>query len=423
MQIVRLEAENVKRLHAVAIDADGSVVVGGDNEQGKSSVLDAIMYALAGGRSIPARPVHDGADGARVEVTLDNGMVIRREWKGADDKAGRLVVTTADGLKGSQAILDALAGDLTFDPLAFDRMKPAEQAAALSRITGLDVSDIDAEAKRVYDERTEIGRDGKAARGHYDSLPDYPGAEPVDVSDLLRQQEAARESERKADEAGRAMIDAQRAVVDADEDVTEAETQIEKWTKALAERKAIVEEKVLERKAATDNADKARAAIIDAAPIAEAIRTAGEANAKVAANATKAKAAANLEALRVEYDKRSDRLATLAAEKQARIASAAMPVEGMGLTSDGVTIGGIPWEQCSSAQRLEASVAMGFAANPKLRVILVRDGSLLDAPHLARILDLAKQHDGQVWIERVSKGAECSVIIEDGRVAAERSPK
>ena len=99
------------------------------------------------------------------------------------------------------------------------------------------------------------------------------------------------------------------------------------------------------------------------------------------------------------------------------MAEADFPIPGLAFDADGVTFNGIPFAQCSSAERLRVSVAMGIALNPKLKVLLIRDGSLLDDNNLAMIAEAAKEADAQVWIERVSKGEECSVIIEDGEVA------
>lgn len=76
----------------------------------------------------------------------------------------------------------------------------------------------------------------------------------------------------------------------------------------------------------------------------------------------------------------------------------------------------IPLDQCSSAERLRVSVSIGLAMNPKLKVLLIRDGSLLDEDNLQMIATMAEKADAQVWIERVGDGEECSVVIEDGQV-------
>ena len=87
----------------------------------------------------------------------------------------------------------------------------------------------------------------------------------------------------------------------------------------------------------------------------------------------------------------------------------------MGVDGDlQVTLDGLPFNQASSAQQLRCSVAMGLAFNPKLRVMVIEDGSLLDEDSLAILSEMADEADAQVWIERVSEGEECTVIIEDG---------
>ena len=72
-----------------------------------------------------------------------------------------------------------------------------------------------------------------------------------------------------------------------------------------------------------------------------------------------------------------------------------------------------------SCERLKVSVAMGLAMNPELKILLIRDGSLLDAKSKATIAAMAAEAGGQLWVECVSKDAECQIIIEDGMVMAD----
>jgi hypothetical protein len=91
-------------------------------------------------------------------------------------------------------------------------------------------------------------------------------------------------------------------------------------------------------------------------------------------------------------------------------------VDGLSFDDSGVLLNGLPFSQASQAEQLRVSVAMGFAQNPELKVLLVRDGSLLDGNSLNLLDQMARDHDGQVWIERVGEGDQCAVIIEDGVV-------
>src|SRR4030042_253729 len=115
MRIIRLESENIKRLSAVAIEPSGSlVVIGGKNEAGKSSFLDSIQYALAGGDSLPAMPIRRGEKKARVVADLGD-IIVTRFFTAT---GSRLEVQNKEGavFKSPQAILDRMTGKLSFDP-------------------------------------------------------------------------------------------------------------------------------------------------------------------------------------------------------------------------------------------------------------------------------------------------------------------
>jgi hypothetical protein len=103
-------------------------------------------------------------------------------------------------------------------------------------------------------------------------------------------------------------------------------------------------------------------------------------------------------------------------DKADMLARAEMPIQGLAFDDSGVTYNGKPFCQCSSAEQLKVSVAMGIALAPELKIMLIRDGSLLDADSLKIVRDMAEASGSQVWMERVSEGEEVSVIIEDGSV-------
>ena len=105
--------------------------------------------------------------------------------------------------------------------------------------------------------------------------------------------------------------------------------------------------------------------------------------------------------------------------KQSTMAATEFPIDGLGMDEDGVVYDELPFAQASSAEALRVSVAIGLAMNPKLKVLLIRDGSLLDEDNLRLVAEMAEKHEAQVWIERVGQGEECSVIIEDGRITEE----
>lgn len=197
MNIRRLSIRNFKRLTGldIVVDADGLIVIGGNNAQGKSSVLDGIAFLLGGPKFRPTEPLHRGADKGEIVVEFDGGITVKRTMN--DKGGGSLRIATSDGMspRKPQAWLDERLGALTFDPLAFMRLSAKEQAKAMRDLTGCDTTELDAARKAAYNERRDIGRDGKRAAAHADQMPHYPDVKPVDVAALLAEQA---EAERKA---------------------------------------------------------------------------------------------------------------------------------------------------------------------------------------------------------------------------------
>lgn len=404
MRVVRLEAENVKRLRAVEIAPDGNVVVvAGKNGQGKTSVLDAIWLALGGGQAVrdtnTTRPIRDGADMA--QVTLDLGdLKVTRRWAG---EKTTLKVESADGARfGSpQQMLDGLVGRLSFDPLAFAQQDEKTQLATLLSLVELpfDLAKLDGQRRALYEDRTIVGRELRTLEGHLAGLPDVDGdvpAEEVSIADLMAQISAG-----------------QRAVAN---------------DMATRVRYAEAQEKVAEARrifaAAKAELDAAQQAVeaLPELPDVDAIQARAESveatNEKVRAKAERAKVEHALEVKRGEYDAHTDKIAQLDAETANAVAAAQMPIDGLGFTDDGVTYRGVPFKQASAAEQLRVSIAMAMALNPQIRVVRITDGSLLDSDNLALIEEMAADRDFQVWIERVDETGRVGVLIEDGSVVA-----
>ena len=62
------------------------------------------------------------------------------------------------------------------------------------------------------------------------------------------------------------------------------------------------------------------------------------------------------------------------------------------------------------------SFHMAVAANPTLRMMQIRNGSLLDKRRKAKLEQLAEEKDMQVFLEVVDTDQPCAVVIEDGHV-------
>lgn len=395
MKIVRLTAENVKRLKAVEITPDGNVqVITGRNAQGKTSVLDAIWLALGGGSASKStvKPIRNGEDHASVRLDLGD-LVVTRTWTG--DKTA-LTVTAADGARytSPQGILDALVGRLSFDPLEFTRLSARDQVTALLDLVNLDVDLDDLAHKRqaAYDQRTEIGRQGKA-------LGDVPELHPG----LPEQEQSAS-----------AIITELRAAEDANRDLSIAEISRGNLTGRIAELERELSTARGSLKAAESTL--AKHPLIDTAEIEARLAGVEKSNVLIRENVDRVRRVGERDRLRGDYDRFTATLDGLDKTRTDALAAATFPVDGLGFDDDGVTYQGVPFSQASSAEQISVSLAMAMALNPKLRVIRILDGSLLDADNLALIAEMAKDNDFQVWIERVSDTSGVGVVIEDGSV-------
>lgn len=421
-KIISLSSENVKRLHAVEITPKGNVVViGGRNGQGKSSVLDSIQYALGGDPDV-SMPVRKGEEKARVIVDLGD-IVVRRTFTATGGTS--LIVTDADGKKQAtpQSILDRLVGRLTFDPLEFSRQKPQQQAETLRRLVGLDFAEQDKERARLYEERTAVNREVKNFEARIAGLPKHDApAEEVNVASIMEEQRQAVEKNAAGSALKQAAEQANRDLVAAGDLCTSCERQIDELERKLEAARAQLAKAKEARSAASVALDAANKAAAEATfiPIDQftgKLATAEETNRKVRANKARADLVLQLRQKQVDSEELTDKIDRIDAEKRKAIQAAKFPVPGLAFdVAGGVTFGGIPLDQASAAEQLRVSVAVGLALNPKLKVLLIRDGSLLDSDSLALVATMAAEADAQVWIERVGADEATSVIIEDGRV-------
>ena len=401
MKIIQLTASNVKRLKAVEITPDGTLqIVGGRNAQGKSSVLDAIWLALGGGKAgkETTLPIRDGE--SKASVTLDLGdLVVTRSWT---QKGTTLKVTSKDGaVYGSpQKMLDELVGRLSFDPLEFTRLSAREQRDALLDLVDLDV-DVDAldrERAEVFAQRTEVGRQGKAI-----------GDVQVDESLPVEEQSAGAiiQQIREAE-------DHNREVQSYREQHSTAEWQCDQIAAQIRE----LQDRLQRMEEDRDAAHKYLLANSphDTTLLEAKLATVEETNDQIRANNAARKQAERKADMRQDYEILTKKLAELDEQKAQALASATFPVEGLGFDEHGVTFQGVPFSQASSAEQIRVSLAMAMALNPKLRVLRIKDGSLLDEDTLAAIREQVAGNDFQLWLERVGDADEGAVIIEDGAV-------
>jgi hypothetical protein len=431
LRIVKLVAENFKRLVAVEITPDGNIVeIAGPNEAGKSSIMDVISTALGGEAEVPAMPIRKGESEAVLKVDLGE-ITVTKTFKLRKD--GKTFITTlrvenSDGFKASspQTVIDGLRGKYTFDPFEFDRLKMRDKFEALKALVpGVDFDAIAKADDADRKERTDINRDVKALASQLEAIviPVDAPTEKVDESALV-------------DEI--ASVGAFNAEIERRAERREAtDLQARQWRTAAQSRR----DEAADWRAKADKLDReAEATDAKAAELEEKLKAADplpepKDAAEVKARLDAAKAANALVDRRSQRGGLQERHAMLMAksneltaaitkrqtDKLAAIAAAKLPVDGLGFGQDSkgddiVTLNEIPLDQCSAAQRLRTSIAIAMAANPRLRVLRINEGSLLDKKGMQILAEMCEGRGYQAWVEVVSDEPKAGFFVEEGRI-------
>jgi hypothetical protein len=405
----------------------GLIIIPGKNGVGTSALIVPIEDAIKGGAG-DSKPVRRGEEKSR--NTLELGDKPPAEFTVTRTRTANgnmtLLVKDKDGNKqeSPQALLDKLYGALSFDPLHFVSQKPQERAETLRTLLGLAFKTEDAEIDKLFNERTIVNREVKAIEARAKVLTEYPDmpAEEQSAAAILDEQGKAmkinadnnvkrREVRNQTD--GLAIVEEkvktwQATVKRLYEELKGAQLGLAEAEAEVARKKEVVATKVKESEALKD---------IDTTVFVGQLREIEATNAKVRSNKAKAELRTQYKAKSKNADELSTKIEGLEKQKRKRIAEAKFPVDGLSLsdTTKEVLFNGIPFDQASTAEQLKVSVAMGLAMNPRLRVLLIRQGNDLDSDNLKLLGEMAEKADAQVWCERVETGG-ATVIIEDGHI-------
>lgn len=441
MRISSVSISSFKRVDQVRIspDADRTIVLlGGKNRAGKSSTLDALTAAFGGKSAVPPDPVRHGADEAEIVVELDGGALTVRRVIQADGETALEVRDQLGKVRAPQAVLDKLVGARFLDPLQFLGMSPKDQRAQLMRVIGEAerIAELDAKRDRAFSRRTEVGRDLTRAQAELDRLPaDAGDVAEVPLYVLLARRDAAVQARAAVDRQQDLMIGAERRVEAVTAQLEAVTNRIAQLEAELVQARALqqthqtqLEARKEEARAATQAVGAARAAAPPAEAIAaidrqitEATTRNREAAERRAAAARRAQVVLEVEQLGAEREKLTSVLAAIDERKAAILATAPLPVEGLGLAADHITLGGVPLAQASSAERFRVALALAMAASPGLDDVWIRDAAVLDDDAVAAVAELAERAGKRVWLERVGTRDAGAIVISEGRVVETRS--
>lgn len=426
--IINLEVENIKRLKAVRFTPKGStVVISGKNDQGKSSVLDAIDFAFSDGRGICEEPIRHGEKRGRVFLKLSeelNGIcTIEKKFLPSGIV---LEIKNADGVpqRSPQALLDAVKTNITFDPLSFVRMRAPDQMELLRKLVGLDFTELNKVRKETFDERTVRNRELESAKSKLGSLTFNPSLpkEPVSAVDIAQKLGDAKSA--NANNAGRrsAVKRQQQVAFDLTEDIRASDVKLASLLKMVEDTKAQIKTKSAAHLEANIEADRMTKELeviqdLDVTTLQTEFDNIHRTNAAIESNKQYAIAQDNLAMLEGVIKGLTSKITELDSDKAAQIEFAQFPMPGLSFDEDrGVLLNGVPFNQGSQARQLQASVAIGLALNPRVKVILIRDGSLMDEDSLKQVSEQAEKANAQIWLEIVNSKDPSAIVIEDGEV-------
>lgn len=413
--ITALEAENVKRIKAVALTPapTGLTLVGGNNNQGKTSVLDALAWALGGDRFRPDAAVRDGAMApAHLKVTLSNGVIVERKGKNS-----ALTVTDPTGQRSGQQLLNAFIEPLALDLPRFMEASDREKADILLKIIGIgtELHTRDLEIKSLYDKRTFTGQLAQQKKHFAEELIYYPDApeEPVSASDLIRQQQEilARngENQRKRNRLAQFtdLFERQKKVV------ADLEFQLSTEKQRLTTMQADVK---IAQTSAADLQDGSTA------ELEASIQNIEETNQKVRANLEKARAEDEAARYASDYDKLTEAITQKRADRMALLNGADLPLPELSVEDGVLTYKGKHWRDMSGSDQLRVATAIIRRLNPDCGFVLLDKLEQMDMTTLTEFGRWLESEGLQAIATRVSTGSECQIIIEDGMVKGAELP-
>lgn len=416
VKITALEAENVKRIKAVALTPSptGLTLVGGNNNQGKTSVLDALAWALGGDRFRPDAAQRDGAVApAHLKVTLSNGVIVERKGKNST-----LTVTDPTGRRSGQQLLNAFIEPLALDLPRFMEASDKEKADILLRIIGIgaELHTRDMEIKALYDKRTFTGQLAAQKKHFAEELISYPEApdEPVSASDLIRQQQdiLARngENQRKRNQLDK-LIDEKNqlnfTLRDLDEKIEDLKEEYEQTQAKFTD----LEKQIFQaRKSAAQLQDESTA------ELEASIRDIEDTNRKVRANLEKSRAEDEAVQYDSEYKRLTEQIAQKRADRMALLNGADLPLRGLSVEDGALTYKGKHWRDMSGSDQLRVAAAIVRRLNPDCGFVLLDKLEQMDMTTLQEFSAWLEAEGLQAIATRVSTGSECQIIIEDGMV-------
>ncbi len=423
VRIACLQFENLKRVQAVQIvcEPNGLTLIGGRNGQGKTSVLDGIVWTLGGDRFRPSDPNHDGHEAA-THIELSNGITVERKGKN-----GALKVMGPDG-QGGQTLLNQFVNTFALNLPKFMQATGTEKARMLlDAFPGLgeELDKLNDEVKRIYDERRSIGQIAERKQKHADDLPHIAGVpdEPLSGQSMAKRMQEALSHNARNDALRRDAAQAQENAEGCAHRVRMTGKRVEELKAALEDAEAEHSKALLDAKraAASVEAAKATAAELedqDTSAIERELAEIEATNAKIRQNQVKAAAAQEAADLQEQYEAMTVELDMARSKRIKLLGSVQMPLDGLSIDEEGeLLLNDQRWDGMSGSEQLRVAAAICAAVKPECGFVLLDRLEAMDLETLSEFGEWLSERGLQGIGTRVSTGEECSILIENGMVA------
>lgn len=420
MQITKIYAENILKLQAVHIAPNSPVIeIKGENASGKSSLLDAILIGLKGKKFSPPEPVKHGEKKGKIVIDMDGdvskGIPAFTITSKVTNNKIETIIEPSELLNGEtpRQFLDKLLGAISFDPWEFVGKDSAKQKQILLELIGVDIDGIDKREKKVYDDRTIVGRDLKAAEERVKGLVfhEIEETEEVKVSELSQKLTDAIEFNNDYTQREENNQRLKESAIRDKEEIERLKQRIEELEKGVVQKRE-------NYKCEKEELEKMR--LIDLNSLKQDIAKIDEKNAMIRDNKRYDEEKGKLDNLRDVYGKLDVDLESIRQERIDSLQSANIPVEGLSFSDDGLLYNDIPLSQCSDGEKLMISMRISMALNPTVKILRVKDGSLIGTKNLEILKEIVKDKGYQLWLESVAgreeyeNGGKVGIFIEEG---------
>ncbi len=408
MKITKLFIQNVKRIKVVEITPkDNVITLTGKNKQGKTSILDSIVYMLGGKNLIGDKPVREGEETAIVKARIGDRteeFEVSRRWIPSGNSILKVRPKDATSPTDPQTFIDIRIGEIAFKPSEFINEDDAVKVEKIKKMLGLDFTALDEKYKRYYSDRRDVSRDLLKVKKESESYENL---------EKMQEMRSVSEIQDEYDKVTSQNFQINQMEYTLDALKKQNITLIGEMRKK-EDQKLINIQKISEIKEKMKKVNK-----IDVTLIKKALVKAEENSALAYRWKRKKELATQKNNIQTNVDNLNKKLQNIDKKKKEMVDQINIPIKGLDISADGITYKGISLVETSHAEQLEIAIALLLAENPKIKLILIKHGDKFDDETMKKIHSLAQRRNLQIWMECIHTDDENAIYIEDGMVKGE----